>query len=120
MRRGWGSTRCAPSSPIRHIRQIRSNSAKTCCTSCVRRTPEAVRYDIERARLAGEKVKKPVLNSEIGCVARANPYDLAISEYMDAHVGYYLWELMVVWNGRGWGDVHGIFYPDGTVRDPSI
>jgi hypothetical protein len=26
-----------------------------------------------------------------------------------------------VWNGtRGWGDVHGIFYPDGTIRDPSI
>jgi hypothetical protein len=26
-----------------------------------------------------------------------------------------------VWDGtRGWGNVHGIFYPDGTVRDPSI
>ncbi len=84
-------------------------------------TREAVRFDIEKARLAGAKAHKPVLNSEIGCVARANPYDLAISEYMDARVGYYLWELMIVWNGeRGWGDVHGIFYPDGTVRDPSI
>jgi hypothetical protein len=28
---------------------------------------------------------------------------------------------MIVWDGtRGWGNVHGIFYPDGTVRDPSI
>jgi hypothetical protein len=28
---------------------------------------------------------------------------------------------MIVGNSpRAWGDVHGIFYPDGTVRDPSI
>jgi hypothetical protein len=40
---------------------------------------------------------------------------------MNAHIGYYLWELMIVWDGtRGWGNVHGIFYPDGTIRDPSI
>ena len=46
---------------------------------------------------------------------------MTIQEYMNAHVGYYLWELMIVWDGtRGWGDVHGIFYPDGTIRDPSI
>jgi hypothetical protein len=83
-------------------------------------TREAVRADIERARLAAAKARKPVLNSEIGCVCRANPYDMAIQEYMDAGVGYYMWELMIVWNGRGWGDVHGIFYPDGTIRDPSI
>jgi len=57
----------------------------------------------------------------MGCVCRANPYDMAIREYMDAHMGYYMWELMIVSNGpRAWGDVHGIFYPDGTVRDPSI
>ena len=60
------------------------------------------------------------MNDEMGCVCRANPYDMTIQEHMDAHMGYYLWELMIVWNGRGWGDVHGIFYPDGTVRDPSI
>lgn len=83
-------------------------------------TREAVRLDIERARLAGAAAHKQVINDEIGCVCRANPYDMALAEYMDAHVGYYLWELMIVWNGRGWGDVHGIFYPDGTVRDPSI
>jgi hypothetical protein len=33
------------------------------------------------------------------------------------HVGWYLFELMV--HGY-WGDVHGIVYPDGTVRDPAI
>jgi hypothetical protein len=83
-------------------------------------TREAVRLDIEKARLAGEKAKKPVMNDEMCCVCRANPYDTTIQEYMDAHIGFYLWEVMIVWNGRGWGDVHGIFYGDGTVRDPSI
>jgi len=83
-------------------------------------TRQAVRLDIEKARLAAAKARKPVINDETGCVARANPYDMTIQEYMDAGVGYYLWELMIVWNGRGWGDVHGIFYPDGTIRDPAI
>jgi hypothetical protein len=83
-------------------------------------TRPAVRLDIEKARLAGAAAHKQVINDEMGCVCRANPYDMAIAQYMDAHVGYYLWELMIVWNGRGWGDVHGIFYPDGTLRDPSI
>jgi hypothetical protein len=83
-------------------------------------TREAVRLDIAKAILFASSVHKQVINDEMGCVARANPYDMAIQEYMDAHVGYYMWELMIVWNGRGWGDVHGIFYPDGTVRDPSI
>jgi hypothetical protein len=36
---------------------------------------------------------------------------------MRAHVGWYIWELMITGN---WGTVHGVFYPDGTVRDPSI
>ena len=84
-------------------------------------TREAVRADIEKAKLAGRQVHKQVINDEMGCVCRANPYDMTIQEHMDAHIGFYLWELMIVWNnGRGWGDVHGIFYPDGTVRDPSI
>jgi phage tail protein X len=83
-------------------------------------TQETVRSDIEKARLAGAATHKQVLNSEIGCVCRANPYDTTIQEYMNARVGFYMWELMIVWNGRGWGDVHGVFYPDGTVRDPSI
>lgn len=84
-------------------------------------TREAVRIDLERAKLTAARVKKQVINDEIGCICRANPYDMALEEYTHAGVGYYLWELMIVWNGtRGWGDVHGIFYPDGTVRDPSI
>jgi hypothetical protein len=84
-------------------------------------TREAVRLDIEKARFAGAAAHKQVINDEMGCVARANPYDMAIREYMDAHMGYYMWELMIVsGSSRAWGDVHGIFYSDGTIRDPSI
>jgi hypothetical protein len=84
-------------------------------------TREAVRLDIEKSRVAGAAAHKQVINDEMGCVARANPYDMAIQEYMDAHMGYYMWELMIVGGSqRAWGDVHGIFYSDGTIRDPSI
>ena len=37
---------------------------------------------------------------------------------MNAKVGWYIWELMIV--KQGWGTVHGVFYEDGSVRDPSI
>jgi hypothetical protein len=36
---------------------------------------------------------------------------------MTARVGWYIWELMIT---KRWGNVHGVFYPDGTVRDPGI
>lgn len=52
----------------------------------------------------------------MACVGRANPY-IAIEEHNKAHMGWYIWELMIA---RYWGNVHGIFYPDGTIRDPSI
>lgn len=80
-------------------------------------TREEIRQNIELAAAFAEKVKKPVVNSEIGCTARANPYDVTIEEYSKAHMGFYIWELMIT---KYWGDVHGVFYPDGTVRDPSI
>ena len=37
---------------------------------------------------------------------------------MDAGMGWCIWELMIV--RKGWGNVHGVFYEDGSVRDPSI
>jgi len=36
---------------------------------------------------------------------------------MKARVGWYIWELMIT---HQWGTVHGVFHPDGTIRDPSI
>ena len=73
---------------------------------------------IERAKEFAASTGKPLINGEIGCLARANPYDVTLEEHMKAGVGWYIWELMVVRDG--WGSVHGVFYEDGTVRDPSI
>jgi hypothetical protein len=81
-------------------------------------TAGQIRDTITRAKTFSAKVGKPVFNGEIGCVGRANPYDITLKEHMDAKVGWYIWELMIV--RKGWGDVHGVFYEDGTVRDPSI
>ena len=80
-------------------------------------TREAIRSNITAAVAFAAKMHKPVINTEIGCVARANPYDVSIEEYSKSRVGFYMWELMIT---KSWGNVHGIFYPDGTVRDPSI
>jgi hypothetical protein len=80
-------------------------------------TRAQIRANIAKAKQYAAKVEKPLVNSEIGCIARANPYDVALQEHMQAHVGWYIWELMITGN---WGTVHGVFYPDGTVRDPSI
>lgn len=71
----------------------------------------------ELARSIADKYGKQMMNSEMGCIGRSNPYDLAIQIANEYNVGWYLFELMI---GGYWGDIHGIFYEDGTVRDPSI
>ena len=63
------------------------------------------------------KYDKPVVNNETACICRGNPYDVAIEIAEKYKVGWYLFELII--HGY-WGDVHGIVYPDGTIRDPSI
>jgi hypothetical protein len=80
-------------------------------------TRAEIRDNIAAAVGFAAKVNKPVINTEIGCTGRANPYDVVIEEYANARVGFYIWELMIT---TRWGNVHGIFYPDGTIRDPSI
>ena len=80
-------------------------------------TRAAIRADIAKAKAYAAKVKKPLINTEIGCIARANPYDVTLEEHMKAGVGWYIWELMIT---HQWGTVHGVFHPDGTIRDPSI
>jgi len=81
-------------------------------------TREQIKNNIGRAKEFAAKVNKPLINGEIGCIARANPYDITLQEHMNAKVGWYIWELMIV--RKGWGTVHGVFYDDGSVRDPSI
>ena len=80
-------------------------------------TAHEIRANIEAALEFAAKVHKPVINTEIGCVGRANPYDIALQQYRSAHLGWYIWELMI---SRFWGDIYGVFYADGSVRDPSI
>jgi hypothetical protein len=80
-------------------------------------TRAEIRASIAKAKEYAAKVGKPLVDSEIGCIARANPYDVTLQEHMQAHVGWYIWELMITGE---WGTVHGVFYPDGTVRDPAI
>jgi hypothetical protein len=80
-------------------------------------TRAAIRANIAEAQAFAASVHKPVFNSEIACIGRANPYDMALEEFQNGHMGWYLWELTIT---HEWGDVHGIFYPDGTVRDPTI
>lgn len=72
---------------------------------------------IAKAKAFSAKIGKPVVQTEMGCIGRGNPYDVALREYHKAGIGFYIWELMIT---KGWGDVHGVFYPDGSVRDPAI
>ena len=58
-------------------------------------TRAQIRANIETAKAYAAKVGKPLFNSEIGCIARANPYDVTLQEHQRAHVGWYIWELMV-------------------------
>ncbi len=71
----------------------------------------------ELALSVGRKYGKPVINNETCCIARANPYDTVIQALDERDIPWYVFCLMI--DGY-WNDVHGIFYEDGTVRDPAI
>jgi len=79
-----------------------------------------LRSAVEEAyRIAAEvsgRTGKPMLNSETGCLARGNPYEMVLEIAAKHNTGWYLFNLMI--EGY-WGEIHGIFYPDGTVRDPA-
>jgi hypothetical protein len=80
-------------------------------------TRASVEDGYETAEEVSKKFGKPILNTETACIARANPYDEVLEISQEHHTGWYLFNLMI---GGYWGEVHGLFYPDGTVRDPSI
>jgi hypothetical protein len=73
---------------------------------------------LDMATALGKKYGKPVLDNEMCCLGRANPYEMAIELHNEHNIGWYLFELMI--GSDGWSRVHGVVYPDGTVRDPSI
>jgi hypothetical protein len=73
---------------------------------------------LDMATALGKKYGKPILDNEMCCLGRANPYEMAIELHNEHNIGWYLFELMI--GSDGWSRVHGVVYPDGTVRDPSI
>ena len=81
-------------------------------------TRARLREVLKTARELGRKYGKPIVDNEMCCLARANPYDMAIQLHEEYGVGWYLFELMI--GSDMWNRVHGVVYPDGTVRDPSI
>lgn len=72
---------------------------------------------IAEAEKLGRKWNKPILNTETGCVGRANPYEVELELAQKHHVGWYLFNLV---SEGFWGDIHGLVYPDGTIRDPAV
>jgi hypothetical protein len=81
-------------------------------------TREKVEESYVLAESLAKKYNKPLINSEMACVCRANPYDVALETAERHKVGWYVFQLIVT--PGGWGDVHGLVYRDGTIRDPSI
>lgn len=53
-------------------------------------TREEIRNSIMRAQEFAAKVHKPLIDGEIGCIARANPCDVTLQEHMNAKVGWYI------------------------------
>ena len=80
-------------------------------------TRSRVEATCKRALELSEKYSKPVINNEMGCLCRANPYDAVIEIHDNYNIGWYIFKLMIE---GSWQGAHGICYADGTVRDPSI
>lgn len=74
----------------------------------------AGRANYARAAEWGRKLGKQVLQTETGCLARANSYEMALQLCQEHKMGWVLFNLII--DGRCF-DEHGIFYPDGTIRD---
>ena len=75
---------------------------------------ENINNNFQKAMEWGKKLNKQVMNTETGCIARANSYEMALQYCNEYHIGWFAFELMI--HGRCI-DEHGIFYPDGTIRD---
>ena len=81
-----------------------------------------VRATMEAAYRTAEEVSKkfggkPMMDTETACIARANPYDVLLEISEKHKTGWYLFNLII---SGYWGEVHGLFYADGTIRDPAI
>ncbi len=79
-------------------------------------TLKTIEDNFANAARIGKAHGIPVLQTETGCLARCNPYDLALAACQRHKMGWVVFCLMIP--GRCDSE-HGIFYADGTVRDPA-
>ena len=68
----------------------------------------------QRAVAFGLQYGKPVLQTETGCICRGDAYELELEMCEKYHLGWMLFNLVIE---GSWSDVHGLVYPDGTIRD---
>ena len=64
----------------------------------------------------GRKTGKCVMQSETGCTAYGNGYDMALEACEQHKFGWFFFNLII---GGYTETFHGVFYDDGTVRDPA-
>lgn len=82
------------------------------------RTRARARAVFAEAAAVAERYQKPVINNEMGALVRGSTYESELQLAQEFGIGYYLFKLMV--EPGMWQGVHGIVYPDGSVRDPAI
>lgn len=64
----------------------------------------------------GKRTGKCVIQSETGCTAYGNRYDMILETCERHRFGWFFFNLMI----DGYTETfHGVFYDDGTVRDPA-
>jgi hypothetical protein len=71
------------------------------------------RANYRRAVERGRRLGRQMLQTETGCLARGNSYEMALQCRHEHGIGWILFNLMI--DGRCI-DEHGILYPDGTIR----
>ena len=85
------------------------------CYRHTRKEMEGIIFQVQK--LSADNGNKPIINTETGCVCRSNPYDLELELCAKHKIGFYIFNLVI----QGpWSDVHGIVYPDGSIRDPNV
>lgn len=87
------------------------------CFHDYRTTRKKIKNHYKMADDMSKRYGKPMMQTETGCICRSNPYDIQLEMCNEFNMGWYLFNLIIE---GPWSDVHGIVYPDGTVRDPAI
>lgn len=79
-------------------------------------TRGAIEEKYSRMEALGRRAGKPVLQSETGCTAYGNGYDMALEACRRHGFGFFFFNLVI---GGYTESFHGVFYEDGAIRDPA-